>query len=282
MKKIFLLVLVFFSAAHAAPQVTASILPLASLAAAVAGDPPALLLSPEASPHAHQLLPSEAKAISGAQVVFWVGPSLESFMPNALSRLAPRAWAKPLIASRGIKILTREDGSLDPHIWLDPENASAMAAEMAQALSEVDPKNRPYYEKNLENLQASLQDLEEEMQKTLAPVRDIPFAVWHDAYRYFTRRFGLAKMTVLHPNPEVPPSPRSLARAKEAFLREQGRCVFKEPQFPKRPIASLFSGEKVRIANLDPLGVGLMPDKDAYGALLRRLAQDIRSCLSVP
>ena len=75
-----------------------------------------------------------------------------------------------------------EHGDVDFHIWLDPENAVLMTYEIFEALSEADPDHAATYETNGYALIDRLDGLLAEIDAELAPVRDKPFIVLHDAY----------------------------------------------------------------------------------------------------
>ena len=81
------------STAHAAPapNVLVSIKPLHSIVAAVmeGAGAPELLLTGAASPHSYALKPSDARKIARADVIFWTGPVLETFLETPLANLAP-------------------------------------------------------------------------------------------------------------------------------------------------------------------------------------------------
>ena len=89
----------------------------------------------------------------------------------------------------------------DGHVWLDPANAKLMAAAIARELSEADPANAETYRMNERNLEQKLDALDREIAATLAPVKDAPFIVFHDAYQYFDRYFGLAGVGSITVNP---------------------------------------------------------------------------------
>ncbi len=92
--------------------------------------------------------------------------------------------------------------SFDPHLWLDPENAKAMAAVIADTLEKADPGNAKRYAENETALAKELDGLTAELSAELAPVKEKPFVVFHDAYQYFEKRFGLQAAAV---SPTSPP-----------------------------------------------------------------------------
>ena len=111
-------VLVGGTAAAAAPRVVATIPPVAALAADVMRGvaEPRLLLPPGASPHDYQMRPSDARALSEADVVLWIGPELETFLADPLATLAPGARRVALLHADGVVHLEmREGGAWEPH-----------------------------------------------------------------------------------------------------------------------------------------------------------------------
>lgn len=109
----------FATAAKAEPpHVVASILPVHSITASVmegVGEP-ALLVPPGASPHSYAMKPSEAKALSGADLVIWIGPSISSFLAKPLKTLAANAAVLTLVDAKDMHLLpVREGGSFDGH-----------------------------------------------------------------------------------------------------------------------------------------------------------------------
>src|SRR5258706_14670808 len=155
------------AAAHAAPapDVLVSIKPLHSIVAAVmdGAGTPELLLTGAASPHSYALKPSDARKIARAEVIFWTGPVLETFLETPLTNLAPRARIVALGDAEGVTRLQArkggvweadedEDhsGGIDGHVWLDPRNAVAMAATIAQTLGITDSSHSKLYAANSE------------------------------------------------------------------------------------------------------------------------------------
>ncbi|MCD7058824.1 zinc ABC transporter substrate-binding protein [Pelagibacterium xiamenense] len=112
------LVALVTSPAVAAPNVVASIKPLHSLVAAVmdgVGEP-ALLVQGAASPHGFSLRPSDAAALENADIVFWVGENLETFLPGPLATLSGDATAVEMLEIEGLTLLeTREGGLFEAH-----------------------------------------------------------------------------------------------------------------------------------------------------------------------
>lgn len=276
------------------PSVVASIRPVQTVAAAVMKGvgTPQLLLSSASSLHAHALKPSEAKLLSQAKVVFWVGPTLETFLAKPLEALAGKARVVSLMNVPGLQALpsrsgglwesdegTHETGVLDGHIWLSPPNAVAMANAMAEALAVADPTNATEYWANAEAFSRQTMALDKELHTLLAPARAKPFLVFHDAYQYFEDRYRLAALGSISVAPDQPPSARRLAALQERLREAKAVCIFSEPQFEPRHVQMLVEGSGARGGVLDPEGAQLKDGPDLYFALMRGLAADLLRCL---
>ncbi|WP_198947901.1 zinc ABC transporter substrate-binding protein [Magnetofaba australis] len=90
----------------AKPRVVASIQPIHSIASVVMAGvgEPTLLVAGGGSPHDAALRPSQARALAKADVVFWVGPTLESFLVKSLATLGQNAHSAPLIETHGLSL----------------------------------------------------------------------------------------------------------------------------------------------------------------------------------
>ncbi|WP_186415442.1 MULTISPECIES: zinc ABC transporter substrate-binding protein ZnuA [unclassified Pannonibacter] len=173
-----------------------------------------------------------------------------------------------------------EHGEFDAHVWLDPENAKAMADDIAHHLSEADPENAATYAANAAALKEKLTALETELAAELEPVKDKPFIVFHDAYQYFEQRFGVRAAGSVTLSPEVQPGAERVA-ALRTKLKDLGAvCVFSEPQFEPKLVSVLIEGTDVRTGVLDPLGADVANGKDLYFEVTRNMAASLKSCLS--
>ncbi len=281
--------------------VVVSILPLHGLIAAVMEGvgTPRLLIRGGASPHDASLRPSDARALSAADLVVWIGPGLETFLDKPLRTLAGAARVLTLAEAPGMVRLERRaggafeaaaagvaeadhdrHGAVNPHLWLDPRNAIEIARQAAAALAELDPGNAARYAANEARLAARLEALDRELAARLGPVAGIPFAVFHDAYPYFEARYGLRSLGALTVNPAVPPGAKRLAALRVRLRQLGAACVFAEPQFRPAVVAALVEGTGARAASLDPLGTGLAPGPEAYFTLMRDLAGSLAACLT--
>jgi zinc transport system substrate-binding protein len=168
----------------------------------------------------------------------------------------------------------------DGHVWLDPENARKMVAEIARALSEASPADAPTFAANAARADAALAALEAEIARDLAPLRGKPFVVFHDAFQYFERRFGLEAVGSITVSPETQPSAKRLTEIRHKLAALSASCVFSEPQAQAKLVAAVIEGTSARAGTLDPEGALVTPGPDAYATLLRNLAGGLKACLA--
>ena len=99
-------------------DVVASIKPVHSLVTAVmegVGEP-ALIVSDSGSEHVHSLRPSDAQALQNADVVFWIGEGMETYLVSPLGTLSSDAKVVALADTDGLeKLPLREGGPFEAH-----------------------------------------------------------------------------------------------------------------------------------------------------------------------
>ena len=279
---------------QAAPRVVASVPPVHGLVSAVMAEAgkPHLLIPGNLSPHEYALRPSDARALSDAEVVFTVGAGLEAGLAEVIGTLAPKADQVALGELSGMQTLPLSEdhaghageaeagASIDPHLWLDPEIAIAWLDAIATALGRADPDRASQYRANAVREASRIEALAAEIEAQLAPVRGRDYAVFHDAYRYFERRFGLGAAASLASGEGDMPGARGLAGFRERLAGLKDPCLFAEPQQDSAQVRSLARDTGARLGVLDPLGAEIAPGPDFYPALLRALAGGFRECLA--
>jgi len=111
-------IITFFTPANAEIKVVASIKPIHSLASYLMDGiaKPDLIVDGYASPHGFAMKPSHAKMLQNADLIFWVGEDLESFLEKPLSSIAKKAEKIELMETKGLQVLKfRERNIFDEH-----------------------------------------------------------------------------------------------------------------------------------------------------------------------
>lgn len=173
-----------------------------------------------------------------------------------------------------------DHGAFDAHVWLDPMNAKAMVHEIEEALIAADPDNAAKYEANAEAVSAKLDTLIVEVGAELEPVKGKGFIVFHDAYQYFEKRFGVTASGSITVSPEVMPGAERITEIRARVQELGAACVFAEPQFEPKLISTVIEGTQARSGVIDPLGAELENGPDLYFHVIRKMASSIKTCLS--
>ena len=289
--------LLVINPAQAEVNVLTSIKPLQLIAAAVQDGvgQPDVLLPPGATPHNYALRPSDVRRVQSADLLYWIGPDLEGFMPRVIkSRTLPTVAVQTL---PGLKLRHfaedshshEEDtaehdhdhrpGTLDAHLWLAPANARVIAAKMAADLSAKDSANAAKYQSNLKAFNKRLDALDARLKARLAAIADKPFFVFHEGYDYFESSYGLKHAGVFSVASEVQPGAQHVAAMRKR-LQEVGKtCVFSDPPLRPRLAETLTAGLPAKLAELDALGGYTPATAQGYEQLLEKLGNDLAGCL---
>lgn len=305
MLRLFCLFTLFFVAsAQAEVRVLTSIKPLQLIAAAVQDGigEPEVLLPPGASPHHYALRPSDVRRVRDADLLYWIGPDMEAFLPRVLG-----SRDKPQLAVQDLPGMTlrhfgesheehdhehahagddlghdhdHRPGSLDAHLWLAPDNAKVIAARMAADLAKLDDANAGRYAANLKAFEARLDALDGRIRPQLAALQGKPYFVFHEAFDYFEAAYGLKHAGVFSVLSEVQPGARHVAAMRERLQQTGPSCVFSEPPLRPRLAETLTAGLPVKLAELDALGGTLPVSASGYELLLENLANGLSECLN--
>ena len=170
------------------------------------------------------------------------------------------------------------DEGLDPHGWLDPENAKIWLVQIAEALAKQDPENAAKYQANAQAALVELTALMVKLTAQLEPVKGNPYLVLHDAFQYFDRRFELEFAGSIALGDASAPSPARIVKAQEILEESNAACVFTEPQQSDKLVKVAIGGTDVKIGELDATGARLLPGPDLYTSLLQGLADSFAIC----
>ena len=291
--------LISYSSLNAEVKVVTTIKPIHSLVAGVMDGlgSPSLIVDGSNSPHNFSLKPSHAKMIEDAEIIFWVGEDLETFMIKSLESIANNATKVSFMDLDNItKLKFKEenilevegydddhddhddhaDGEFDAHIWLDPKNAIEIVNEIAKTLSLKDPNNKNVYYSNAEKLNHSLNELIKKI--NLSINKDARFIVFHDAYQYFEKRFDVSSAGALILNEEALPSAKKVSEIHKIIKKQNINCIISEPQFNPNIIKSIAQDSSILTRSFDPLGSSFDTNKNLYFEMILSLSNSLKDC----
>ncbi|MFG0802800.1 zinc ABC transporter substrate-binding protein ZnuA [Leclercia sp. GLN_9] len=284
--------------------VVASLKPLGFIASAIAdGVTETQVLLPDgASEHDYSLRPSDVKRLQNADLVVWIGPEMEAFMQKSANQL-PEAKKVTIANLSGVKPLlmkgSEDDdhdhdhgtaegekgdehhhhGDYNMHLWLSPEIARLSAVAIHEKLVELMPQSRAKLDANLKDFEAQLAATDKQVGTELAPLKGKGYFVFHDAYGYYEKHYGLTPLGHFTVNPEIQPGAQRLHEIRTQLIEQKASCVFAEPQFRPAVVEAVARGTSVRMGTLDPLGTSIQLSKASYSQFLSQLANQYASCL---
>jgi zinc transport system substrate-binding protein len=287
MRQWLFLLLIISAPLFAAPRVVVSIKPIHDVTLAVmeGAGTPTLLVPSGASPHNYALAPSQAKALYQADAIIWIGPGLETFLTQPLNQRKKDSVLMTLLDIPTMTLYptsgaeTHEHGSIDPHLWLDPTNLMQYASALAHTLSKLDPEHATLYQNNAQRTIKHLLTLDQTLNQQLKPSHDHPIMVFHDAYQYFSKRYGLDVVGTVVLRPDVMPSVSRILQIQDTLKSKKVTCIFTEPQFKPAVVERLVANTKIKIGILDPLGSPSPTGLLGIEALFNNLSKSVTGCL---
>ncbi|MFQ2006612.1 zinc ABC transporter substrate-binding protein ZnuA [Aeromonas veronii] len=291
-------------------EVLTSIKPLGFIAAAITDgvSEPKVLLPTGASPHDFSLRPSDIRNINKAGLVVWVGPELEGFMAKPLAS-HPHALALTQVEGMPLFNYATQDShdshdhddhehaahehgdreqdegheghhheGVDPHIWLGPTQAKVIAKAIASELGKLDPANQARYSSNLAAFDAKVDAKDKMIAGQMKAVNQKGYFVFHEAYGYWERHYGMSSKGHFTVSPERRPGAKTLVDIRKALEEKQASCIYAEPQFSPAVIESVARNTGAKVLLLDEVGEQVKLGPDGYPQFMQQLADAFAQC----
>ena len=237
------------------------------------------LLSGYENEHTYSPKPSDLVAVRKARLLFEVGIGLEVWV-SSLVKNAGSASLRVVTTSKGIALLRDrpdhdgaahaavEDERGNPHVWMDPENATTMMRHITEALIQVDPAHATEYRANQASYLRKLDQLRGDLSDRITRLVDRRFIAHHPAWPYFARRFGFQIVGTIQPQSGSEPSALHLHSLIAKIKRDRIKVVVSEIQLSQKIPALLAKETGARVVVLTTLPGGL-PHTETYLDMLR-------------
>lgn len=218
------------------------------------------LVQPGHSPATYSPTPKQIAKLASADIFFRIGVPFENGLMPKLARILPDL---PVVNLQdGIKLKMLDDheshnghhhpaGDIDPHTWLDPALALKQAEKIRETLIKYDPAGKKEYHTNFEALSAELKTLDGHLQKTLASFKGRTIYVFHPAYSYFCRAYGLRQKAITPGGKE--PGAKYIAHLTDQARKDGVRIIFVQPQFSDKAAKTIARSINGNVIALDPL-----------------------------
>jgi zinc transport system substrate-binding protein len=228
--------------------VVVTILPQAGFVESVGGEKVTVIVMvpPGQDPHTYAPTLNQLLAVKQAKLYAEVGSGVEFELSHMDSIAEANRSMLVVDCSEGVELIEN-----DPHIWLSPRDAKIMVENICDGLIQVDPQNRDYYIQNENEYLAKLDELDADINSSLAGITNRWFIVFHPAWTYFARDYNLTQVAI-----EIEgktPSPKDVADVVQEAEEHNIKIVFASPEFDVKSAQTIAEAIGGRVALIDPL-----------------------------
>ena len=271
------------------PVVVTDIPPVHGLVSAVMEGvgAPVSLLPPGSDPHHFSLRPSQADALSKADLIFWIGPNLTPWLEKALGNLPTDATQVELL-DQAPEMLELRSGAHDhdhdhhdedPHAWLDP-NAALVWLDIIEArFIEADPENEALYAGNTAKLKQRLNGINERLADEFGSANSLNYMASHDSYQYFEKRYGLSLAGAIANSEAEKPGPKRLTQIRDIATKGNTRCLAIDAHTSPDLIETITADTALKPILIDPLGATIEMGPEFYPNFIEHTAAAFLDCL---
>lgn len=266
--------------AYAQVSVISTIRPLEFIVTAIVGDSGSTLslISASDSAHSFALTPQDRLALEQAEILLWIAPEFELYLTGLFTGLKNEKTVITVAQLPGLKLHYFEDGSLDPHLWLNPANGIVIARALTAELEQRFPQQQQLFRTRLANLEQSLEQLTQELKQDFASASGISYLVYHEAYQYFETAMGLQNAGALLHNPEIEPGIRGLMTLRQLVASSNPACIILEPDSSVALVDTVVQDLDIPRVTIDLLGYDIDNSEFAYAELIQSVATGFNEC----
>ena len=295
------------------PVVVTTFYPLEFLAKRIGGERAEVvdLVPAGTEPHDWEPTPGDITAIHDADVFIYQGAGLEAWAERVVKDLKEGG---PMVveATAGLEVMEgegkpsphplpttgegtkgagredsssgtpRNDGHLDPHLWLDPQLYLKEAQTVEWALSQANPEGEAAYKANLAALTEDLNKLDEDIKAGLASCTRRTIVTSHSAFSYFVKRYDLKQIAISGISPEEEPSPARMKEIIDTVRAEGATHIFFETLIDKEVSETIAEETGAKTLVLNPIE-GLTPEQarggEDYISVMRQNLANLRLAL---
>jgi ABC-type Zn uptake system ZnuABC Zn-binding protein ZnuA len=217
------------NSAPGAPVILTSTPWLADVTRQIAGDRLQVesLLPDGSDPHSYQPTPQDAARVSESQLIIVNGAGYEQFLNSVLGNVSGKTTV--VEASSGVSP-SEEAGSVDPHMWLDPNNMIVYVGNIRDALTRLDPEGEAVYKSNAVSYIAQLKTLDAWIQEQVGqiPAEKRLLITNHESLGYFAKRYGfnVAGTVIESFSSDASPSAQQLAALIDQVRSSGAPAIF--------------------------------------------------------
>ncbi|ADL69779.1 periplasmic solute binding protein [Thermoanaerobacterium thermosaccharolyticum DSM 571] len=231
--------------------VYASFYPLYDLTKKIAGDKAVVqnIIPPGVEPHDWEPTTRQVADIERASAVIYLGLGMDSWINKIETSVSGPKFINVSTGINAIKV----GNAVNPHVWLSPKETQILAKNIKDALVNADNKNAKYYQSNYENLVKTLKQLDNEYTTKLKNTKTKTFVVYHSAFDYIARDYGLNQVSIVGMSEEAEASPAKIAEVIKLIKDENIKYIFTEPLTSPKPIQSIANETGTKVLPLNTI-----------------------------
>ncbi len=257
---------------------------------------------PGADEHSFDPTQKDMIALADSDLFFYIGLGLEGFVENAEKTLK-NEHVTMIATAEGISEDMLEEGDhedenhdeaghdeeghdhgpLDPHVWISPKLSVELATSIKNSLIEQAPDMAAEFEKNFDQLNADLVELDAKFKEMASSAPSKTFFVSHAAFGYIAHPYGLEQVAIAGLNSQSEPSQKQLAALVEQAQELDVHYILFEQNVSSKPtevIRKEIGAEALTLHNLGVLMVDDVKNNEDYFSLMERNIETLKKALS--
>ncbi|WP_200792883.1 metal ABC transporter solute-binding protein, Zn/Mn family [Bacillus massilinigeriensis] len=254
---------------------------------------------PGADEHTFEPSQKDMMELADSDLFIYVGLGLEGFVEKAKETLKNED-VKLISAGSELQLGNRvkdqeeqeheeheedghQHGDVDPHVWLDPQYAKAMAIEINTRLGEVLPSKKKQFDENYQQLAGELDSLDKKFKNTLSDTKHDEFLVSHAAYGYWEDRYGIEQTSISGLSTTNEPSQKKLGTLVTHAKKEGIKYVLMEQNFESRiaeTVRKELNAKKLILHNLSVLTEEDIEKGETYFTLMEKNLKTLDKALN--
>ncbi|MGB1442765.1 MAG: metal ABC transporter solute-binding protein, Zn/Mn family, partial [Paracoccaceae bacterium] len=168
---------------------------------------------------------------------------------------------------------SHDHSGVDPHMWLDIDNADVWAHAIAKSASELSPDLTSDINAKLAAFEQALIGLKSEMQTLTAK----PYSVSHDAFGYLEESFGIDHPQAVTNGMGLRPSPSDMANLRAQIEATPPACMIIDPNDHTALAYALAEEYSIKTLEFSQLGE-IVEGQNAYLDLMSGAVAAFKTC----
>ncbi len=283
-------------------EIVTSFYPMYDFTKNVAKDKANVSMLIDGGVESHDYEPSakDMAKIQNADVFVYNSNEMETWVETVLDNI-DTSKVKVIEASKGIELLKGSEShdeedhdehadeeeheghdhghshAFDPHVWLDPLLVKKEVRTISDALTEIDSKNKDYYEKNTTEYLSKLDKLNDDYVAAFEGAKSRKFVTQHTAFSYLANQYGLEQVAISGLSPDQEPTPKELKGIQDLVKKENINVIYTESSASEKIAKTIADATGAELAVLNPMESVSKKDRENGADYLSIMAENLEA-----